>query len=153
MHLNGSSKAWADIVAKRREEVARLRLRGYSTREICQGMKECNPRNGKPWSLGSIHNDITYLEQQWQAAAASDTLDLKARLLAELREVRRKAWQDSDLNIILKSLAQEAKLLGLDAPAKIDVTHQIIKLAEELGLDPEEAIVEAERIIKAIDGN
>lgn len=38
-------------------------------------------------------------------------------------------------------------LLGLDAPAKIDITQRIREIAEEAGIDPDEAVKEAQRIV------
>ena len=43
---------------------------------------------------------------------------------------------------------RRARYLGFDAPARIDVEHRIRILAAEMGLDPDEAVAEAQRILK-----
>jgi hypothetical protein len=50
----------------------------------------------------------------------------------------------------LKIIEREARLLGLDAPARIDVTARIRQMAVEEGLDPDEAVEEAQRIVKGL---
>jgi hypothetical protein len=49
----------------------------------------------------------------------------------------------------LKIMERESRLLGLDAPARVDATARIRQMAVEEGLDPDEAVEEARRIIKA----
>lgn len=54
-------------------------------------------------------------------------------------------WQAVDR--VLSIMERRAKLLGLDAPTKIDITQHIRQVAEEVGIDPDEAVKEAERIV------
>lgn len=49
---------------------------------------------------------------------------------------------------VLRLMERRAKYLGLDAPARIDIEQRIRFAAAELGLDPDEAIAEAQRILK-----
>lgn len=60
--------------------------------------------------------------------------------------------------VALKIMDREAALLGLDAPKQVE-DHRIVSMqvmadsiAEETGLDPDELIAEAERIIKNAAG-
>lgn len=46
-------------------------------------------------------------------------------------------------------IEQRCKILGLYAPSKIDVEWKIRKIAEENGMDPDEAVAEAQRILSA----
>ena len=122
MALNGSQQA---IIDKRRTLVARARLKGATQREIVEALAKqryVNPDTGKPWSLGTINYDLRAIRKQWREDAKQDISEYTADQLAELREVRRKAWQDNDLSVVLKSLAQESKLLGTDAPTKTELT-------------------------------
>ena len=48
---------------------------------------------------------------------------------------------------VLAIMDRRAKLLGLDAPAKIDITQHIREIAEEAGIDPDEAVKEAMSIV------
>jgi len=43
-----------------------------------------------------------------------------------------------------------SKLLGLDAPIRIDIEHRIREMALQEGLDPDEAVEEARAIIKRL---
>jgi len=144
-----------EIIKARRRLVASLRLRGLSQYEIHAmfGKSELagskNPKDGKPWSIGTVNADCQALERQWHAESLEDTNRLKAKVLAELREARRKAWQDGDLKWVLQSLKQECELLGLDAPTKIDIETRIRIMAEAEGLDPDEVLKEAQRIMNA----
>jgi hypothetical protein len=49
---------------------------------------------------------------------------------------------------VLRILDRRARYLGLDAPHVIDVSVRLRVLAEALGLDPEAAIAEAERLVR-----
>ncbi len=50
---------------------------------------------------------------------------------------------------VLAIMERRAKYLGLDAPTKIDISHYIRQIALDAGLDPEEALEEAARIVKS----
>ena len=47
---------------------------------------------------------------------------------------------------------RRAKLLGLDAPQKVDHEHRIRMLAEANGFDPDEAVEEARRVLREARG-
>lgn len=115
MTLNNSSQS---IIENRRATVARLRLRGLTQREIVAALAQ----QGQDFSLGTVNRDLQVIGEQWRQDARADIAELRARQFAELREVRRIAWKAGQLDTVLKSLAQEAKLLGSDAPTKVDVS-------------------------------
>src|SRR3990172_1159922 len=48
------------------------------------------------------------------------------------------------INTMIRLMEREAKLLGLDAPTKVDITARIVALAQAEGIDPDEAIEIAE---------
>lgn len=113
------------VIEARRRQVAALALRGYSQREIqtaLPGAGSVNPATGLPWSLGIINADMKALERDWKEAALADVDEHKARQLAEIREVRRKAWATGDLNNVLKAMQQERDLLGTDAPVRRELS-------------------------------
>jgi len=129
MTLNTSKSA---SIKSRRQTVARLRLRGLTQRDIMDALNQQAIRdalaNGIPanqaeqWSLGTINRDIKAIEAEWVRQAVRDTGEHKARVLAELDEVLREAWKVNDLKHILSVLAQVRALLGLDAPAKQEIS-------------------------------
>lgn len=126
MALNASGQAAAD---HRRRMVASFRLRGLTQREIVEALvgEGClNPKTGEAWSLGIVNRDLQALSDAWKREAAGQTAELKARNLAELRELRRMAWEDKKHYAILQGLKQEAELLGLEKGA----VDEIGKLAE-----------------------
>jgi hypothetical protein len=51
--------------------------------------------------------------------------------------------------IVLKAVADIRSLLGLDAPARVevDIRSEAVRIAKELGLDPAEVLREAEAIL------
>lgn len=124
LHNNANER----LIEQRREIVARLHLRKLSYREIeaalaAQGL--VNPDNGKPYTYGTIKNDIDYLRTQWRENAAQDFAQRRADQLAEIEELRRLGWKKEDTKIILRAIELEAKLLGTTAPEKVDTTVSI----------------------------
>lgn len=117
------------IVMDRRRQVAALRLRRYTVREIQKGLAApptdpkqqhyINPKTNQPWSLRTIHKDILMLEQQWREDGNRDYADLKGEQLAGNRELERAAWKANDLDVVRHAQAARANLLGLNAPTKI----------------------------------
>lgn len=120
------------IVMDRRRQVAALRLRGYTEREIQKGLaappkdgnqtRYVNPKTSEPWSLATIHKDIVALEAAWRADMVERTEEHKVRLFAELQEVARACWKLNDHERVLKAIAQQRELLGTDAPKKAELT-------------------------------
>jgi hypothetical protein len=152
MTLNGGrSRAHRDLIEARRARVAELRLRRLTTRDIAVRLAEeqiLNPETGESWSHVTVAEDLKALTAQWRREALADTAPIKAELWAELREVRRQAWEAGDLTTVLRALKQEAELLGLDAPLKVELEARIRELAAREGLDVEEAIEEARRVLR-----
>lgn len=52
--------------------------------------------------------------------------------------------------VALRILERQSKLLGLDAPAKVDITHRLRAMAEAEGLDYQELLAEAQDVIKRL---
>lgn len=52
------------------------------------------------------------------------------------------------INTMIRLMEREAKLLGLDAPTKVDITARVRQAAEEEGISPEEAVEIAEGIYR-----
>jgi hypothetical protein len=140
------------MVERRRELAARLRLRHLSYSEISEELAKMdppciNPLTLLPWSDYTISDDVRETEKLWREDAIADISDLKAKMKAELDEVKRTAWRRGNMDIVLKALRQEAELFGLYAPIKVDMADEIRKIARESGLDEDDAVQEALRIL------
>ena len=117
MALNNSRQS---IIDNRRREVARLRLMQLSQREIVDALEKAgiiNPETGKPFALGTINADLQELQAEWRKQAMEDTRSQRGRVLAEIQELRRRAWAKDDLSLVLRGLAQETTVAGLQRPA------------------------------------
>lgn len=116
-----------DIIARRRELVARMRLRGLSQREITAALptldQPCiNEESGEPWSLATVNTDLKALQAEWRREAKKATEHHKARQMAELAEARRQAWLNNDMQSVLRAVGMEMGLLGTEAPKVTQVT-------------------------------
>lgn len=115
------------VVDERRRNIASLRLRGMTQREIEQNLprlKIVNPRKGKPWSLGTINKDLQAIHEEWVKEATRAIAEHKANLLAELRELKRAAWAEKDYQAILRAIDKECKILGVEAPTVVEHTGE-----------------------------
>lgn len=145
-----------DRTADRRRRVAAFRLRGLTQREIVAALAQTgyvNPKTDKPYDLTTINRDLQAIREEWHSEAVADIEQHIATMLAEIREVRRRAWAAQDLDTVLKALKQERDLLGLDAPKRVDIRHELTEKARqfalEWGLDEAEVLAEAELILRA----
>lgn len=115
MAANGST---VNIMSKRREAVASLRLRGLSLSKIAAALPDkmgiYNPTTGEPFDTSTISRDLKALEAEWRANALADRIQHKAQLLAEIEEVKRAAWGAKQYDTLLRAMKQQADLLGLD---------------------------------------
>lgn len=103
------------VIAKRRERVAQLRLRGATVQEIVATLTAngwLNPTTNAPWSVGTIIRDLSVMKKRWLASAARHTDEHKAAQLAEIREARREAWKKIALPEIRQLIKLEIELLG-----------------------------------------
>lgn len=115
------------IIARRRELVARARLRGATQREIVEILPKIGEADGgpcvneatsEPWSLGTINSDIKALQSEWKREAKKAVDHHKARELAELQEAKRQAFHDNDIASVLRAVALEMSLLGTEEPKR-----------------------------------
>ncbi len=117
-------------VLDRRRHVASLCLRGMTQREIQKALAQepinlDNPKNGQPWSVGTVNSDLKAIEAEWMKLAIDSLEQHKARRLAELAEVKRAAWAANDLDKVLRAIQQERDLLGLDKPKQTMLSGEV----------------------------
>jgi hypothetical protein len=124
-------KTKQSVIDHRRMLVARLRVRGLSQREIQVRLATpgedgrlvtVNPANGSPWSLTTINRDSKALDKMWREAAETEIADLKAKINAELAELKRDGWRLNDPKTVLAAIKQQRALLGLDEATAIKGT-------------------------------
>jgi len=128
MGLNETRRS-SDKIRYRRQVVARLRLRGDTVTEIQDALASpdiniTNLDTGRPYSRGTIANDLKHIRAMWRESATADMTEHKASQLAELREARRAVWRDSDHSEVRQNLALEIKLLGTAAPERLETKSQ-----------------------------
>jgi AcrR family transcriptional regulator len=140
-------------IIERRMRVAQLRLGGV------RNQRTIASRLGV--SVATINRDFKALDAEWKKRAADDIdvekaidLDRTERLIASLWEQALKGkWLATDR--IISLMQHRARLLGLDAPQKREDTHTVNltimaeQIAAETGLDKNEIMAEAQRIITA----
>ena len=141
MALNGSQK---DAIQHRREQVARLRLRGLTVREICVALTQLpepiTGKDNKPLNVATIHGDLKKLDAEWRERAAEAIDARKARQLAEIDEAKRKAWQASDLQALARFLKLESDIFGTMAAKEVKLKtwqDEIVALLRDGKLTPE----------------
>lgn len=116
-----------DIIEKRREMVASLRLRGMSTRAIAAALRQRAEFDGLTHE--TVAADLRKLKAQWREHYTADTGDHATRMLAEYQEAKRQAWKDGDLNALARYHKLEGDLLGVNAPprAPIDENGETVR--------------------------
>jgi hypothetical protein len=104
-------------------------------------------------SRQTVNRDIHWLMEQYRQAALIDVAAEKGQDLLRIEAALASLWPRVMSGTVSAHVAalgwmeRRAKLLGLDAPKvlRIDVEAEIRMIAEREGLDPEEAVVFAQR--------
>lgn len=139
---NGRGAGSAGPIAIRRAQAVKLRIQGATFAEIAQTfdppMTESGARRLVLDALDGFRpenvEELRKLEQQrldrlifavWAKALRGDTQAVLS---------------------VLRIMERRAKLLGLDAPTKIDWRDSAAETAKALGLDPAEVLAEAEAL-------
>lgn len=132
-------------ILKQQMAAFKLRVAGTSYRKIA---KELNVGLRTAWKYVQAAMEELRIETK-QSVEETRELDLIA--LDELQSIMfksvRKNKSKRGVDRIIKIMERRAKLLGLDAPTRIDIEGRLRELAAREGLDEEEVIREATRII------
>ena len=115
----------------RQNVVSSAKLRGMTTQEIVDlltAQEVVNPRTGKPWAISTINADIKETERTWRDEMFTNISDHRARVLAELRETKKAAWQTGKLSLVLRAIQQEVDLLGLNELERMGVEIALANL-------------------------
>lgn len=137
-------------IIERRKQVATLLLNRTPQRDIAKALNV---------SAATVSGDVTAVKKEWmqesQAAIEGHIAHELAAMNADERMLRGRliATNDTDGKLrvydrILKLMEQRRKLLGLDAPLRLELARaEAMKLAKEYDLDPDELLALAEQIV------
>ena len=127
-------------IRQRRLLVAELYLHRHIAPEIHQLI---TTEGGIECDLKTVYRDIKALEALWSKELVEDPVALKGRELAEIEQAEAECWRQYGLaparlrRLWLMELRnwkeRKAKLLGLDAPAKLDVKSGPIEVSFTIG--------------------
>lgn len=115
-------------VIARRAIISKAIVTGYKLTEIQNILVKngvINPRTKKPYTLSMLSLDLKALTTQWAAQSYDNIAACKRRVWAEIQAVKKEAWKDKQLDVVLKAIKSERELLGLDEIVKggIDVAE------------------------------
>lgn len=115
--VNGRAEKVA--IEDRRRKVARLLAKKITQAEIAEELRVSQP---------TISRDVKVIEEEWKREYAAELDAIRARELAELRDIERDAAaafartrDPRFLQARLSTKARIAKLIGLDAPERREV--------------------------------
>ena len=143
------TRSHSDMINKRRKRVSELRLKNIPVAEIHEILPTegiYNLQTGYPFTIQTVYADINWIDEQLNAETIKDAAIHRARQIAEIREVKRRAMDHKDHikggKLLLDAIHLEAKLLGTFAPTKIDVRMLtiLVEKLEERGINPTEFI-------------
>ena len=123
----------------RRAKVAECLVKGMTRYEITEELAAAghiNPRTERPWGVSTVRSDVKKIREKWEAEVRLHYDIHVSRILGQIRAVRKAAWNEIRLGVILKTLEQEVKLLGLDKIAREELDWK--KEMREIGVDPAE---------------
>ena len=106
-------------IIERRREVARLRLAGVRDQSTISSMLGVDQ--------STISRDFKAIDQEWKDSTLTDTDAHKATQNERYEALIAAHWEKAlagkgfDTDRVLAAMAQQAKLLGIDAPQKSDV--------------------------------
>lgn len=126
------AKATKAIIARRVEEVLRIRLDGAEFWDVREYAREKEqeagsawelPKGGKPLSDGQLWRYIGMADKMIAESCRASRKKLLRRHLAQRRNLYAKAISQGDVRAALAVLQDEAKLTGLYAPVKVAPTN------------------------------
>jgi uncharacterized protein YerC len=143
---DGTQRAKALSAVERRAQIFEYVKAGSSYRDI-----------GRKFGVShvTIARDVRRTLQALHRTAIHD-LDLYRQIeLVRLDQLLQGIWLDAvagnpgAVTLALRILERRARLLGLDAPTKIDIEARVRAIASQEGLDADEVMHEVERLLAA----
>lgn len=133
-----------EITATRRVKALQLRLAGSSYRQIALATK-C--------SVAVAFRDVAKMLKEYATEPADSVRNAE---VARLDRLMLACWQSAlkgntkSIDTVLQIMGRRAALLGLDAPRKVDITTWIRELAVAEGLDPDQAVADADSFVRGL---
>lgn len=135
MALNSSKR---NAIEARRSEVAKLRFKGKTQREIAVWLHT---------SLTTVNRDLKVLDRRWRQAADEAVATHRARQLAEISNIKKTVWlqapEPATMRVMLQAIKLEAQIIGTLQPPSfiinLAVITQLVKAIEDSGLTPGDA--------------
>lgn len=130
-----------------------LRLAGMSYRQIAVRLNI------------AVSTAFAHVQRMIHEHAAEPAEEIRAQELARLDRLLLAHWSaavgdpnatppvpgDRDATrMVLQIMDRRARYLGLDAPVRVDLTAWIRRMAEQEGIDPEQAVRDAESILREV---
>ena len=116
-------------IQRDRAEIATLRVRGLKQWEIAEKLNLSQPQ---------ISKELVAIDQEWKRSANIDFDEMRSRQLAKLDELERRSWSAYERSVsvngvgdprffksILDVIDRRCKLLGLDAPEKMEHSGRV----------------------------
>lgn len=132
-------------MAERRAKSVTLYKAGWTYRDIAAELDV---------SHDTIAKDIQTTLAQYAKISEKEAEEIRFVHVERIQAAVKAIWQSvgkgnlKAIHTLIRLMEREAKLLGLDAPTKVDLEHRVRRMADEMGLDPEAAVREAEKVIK-----
>lgn len=136
----------ADAIAARREQVAQLVLARHSIRAIADDLGA---------TKSTIHRDIIALRGEWKRERLEAMEQTADEELQRLLVAERAIWPHvitgdlGSIDRLLKIMERRAKMLGLDAPDRIEhyMNEQAERMADELGIEKAEVMAGVQHLL------
>lgn len=142
--LKEARLARAEVRAKRRVKALQLRLAGSSYRQIALANK-C--------AIQTASNDVALMLKEYATEPADSVRNAE---VARLDRLMLACWESAlkgntkSIDTVLQIMGRRAALLGLDAPRKVDITTWIREMAVAEGLDPDQAVQDADSFVRSL---
>lgn len=153
MVRNGESKTSINRLqaAERQRQALEHRKAGATYEQIAQQLGYANPSAAQKAILSALHKT---LREPAEDVRALEVARLDRLLLGQWKAAIGAAEKPGDpaaVDRVLKIMVRRAKLLGLDAPVRVNVRRVVGEIADQLGLshdETREAISEIERMLE-----
>jgi hypothetical protein len=149
------------VAAPKRSEDRLEADRATIARRYLQGRTQAEIAAELGMTQQMVSYDLQVVRQRWRQSGIRDLDEAKAIELAKLDELERTYWEawrasvqaappgtPTYLQGVLGCIDRRVKLLGLDAPERVDVELRVRAMAEALGLDPDAAVREAVEVVR-----
>ena len=147
MAKNGKATKGRVSATARRVLVWDMRVKAMSVRAIAASLKETHDITVAPMT---VQNDIQFVMDGVQAETRQLATEHRTIMLERIEQgikaiIDKVVKGEIDaIHAMVRLMERESRLVGADAPAKIDIEHRVRAMARERGYDEDEAVRAAE---------